>query len=284
MLRSGSLRRALAVSASVGMAGVLAWLPAGSADAVPLPPAQLQAIADSNADSACAVTAGTLPATPPPIPFTHGRASDSSVIDVTWTNGSNSADVTHVTGHYTEKGRMTTAHGSLKTLNLSGQGNITVTKALGASSTCDVEGFVGGMVQAPMEVATSGWVYLTRTQPKGTISETAIESADGTPFVEIFAGPKNTSSTRVFLPAGQYLLLSVFEFSNGQLFLKAAPSVSLSATFRPAGSAVGAAKGAAGAYVTFPGSVSCAHHSATLTWKGKAGQVGQGTFLVNGQK
>ena len=55
-------------------------------------------------------------------------------------------------------------------------------------------------------------------------------------------------------------------------------------TFHAAGAATGRTSGAGKRFVSFPGSISCSHHSATLRWTSAAGGVTQGAFLVNGHQ
>ena len=73
-------------------------------------------------------------------------------------------------------------------------------------------------------------------------------------------------------------------FKHAGTVQRSSLNTQMTGTFYAAGSAFGRPHGAAGAFVRFPGSISCSHHSAKLTWTGKAGQVASGAFSVNGRQ
>ena len=111
---------------------------------------------------------------------------------------------------------------------------------------------------------------------------------------EAYQGGANSVTQRAFVTSGQYVTLLAAGIEGGDfpiLTSKQGGTVSrgnlknsMSAQFYNAGSSFGGAKGAGTQFVRFPGSISCSHHSATLTWKPSASKVASGSFLVNGKK
>jgi len=221
--------------------------------------------------------------------FSHGRASNSVSMDITVTNTDattpDPGDHTHVTGNIQATGNVKNHNGSMASYKLTGTGKVSVVRAEGNASQCDVTANMTAESLVIFTLAKSGWVYVTRSQVKNILTEMVIEGGTNTGYIDLFGGPKSKNTERVFLKAGQYEAISAFIVSGGQfLLLKATPTATLSGAFHKAGSALGGTKGSGKKFVKFPGSVSCSHHSAKLTWSGKAGQVAKGSFFVNGSK
>jgi hypothetical protein len=288
MPRRPRLRHLVALASCGAVASALA-LPVAPASAITLPPSQLSlqgSVNFSTSGPTCSAV-GTEPNQT--TAFTHGRASDTLSMDVTVTNTDattpDPADHTRVLGTLTAKGTRTLKHGSLSSYRTTGTGKVTVTRAEGAASQCGVTADVVASSMVFFNEAKAGWLYVTRSQAKHLLVEMALQSETGdSPYIQIFGGPKSTSTERVFLKPGAYAALSAFivSSSNSGIFLKApAPSATLSGAFHVAGSALGAAKGSAA--LAFPAAVSCQHHTATLRWKSVAGVMGA-AFYVNGAK
>ena len=277
--------------ASCGAVLAALALPVSPASAVTLPPPELEvggSVSFSTTSGHACSRVGTEPSVP--AAFSHGTASQSTSMDITVTNTDpvtpDPADTSHATGHVSATGKVKERHGSLVSYSLTGTGKVSVTKAEGAASQCDTTANMTADVLAYFNAHKSGWLYLTRSQVKGIATETILESEAGSePYFSLFSGPKSKNTERVFLKPGVYLSISAFIISSdtGQFF-KAPPVATLSGAFHTAGAALGKAKGSASKYVAFPGTVTCARHSATLRWKSSASHVASGSFSVNGQK
>jgi hypothetical protein len=291
MSSSTRLRRSVAIAACGGLASALAWLPAGPASA--LGPATNTLTLDGNVNfsnfgPACSEV-GTEPTHD--TNFSHGSASDSLSMDTTVTNTDGTSpdpgDHTHVTGHISATGVLKKKHnGSMSSYKLSGTGKVSAVRAEGNASQCDVTASMTAETILNFTEAKGGWVYVTRNQAKNILSEMVIESDTTTPYIDLFGGPKSKNTERAFVKPGHYIAVSAFVVSSGPFIaLKAgSPTTTLSGVFHAAGSALGGVRGTGGKFVKFPGSISCSHHSAKLTWTNKAGQVAAGSFFVNGHK
>ncbi len=286
--------RALAVASCGALLGGLALVPAGSASAAPAL-TEYEVQGSSQAASGCTVTSGSSSATNGPKPLHHGRAKGGVNLLTTWTNGSNSSDVTTVSAHYGGNAHMVLHHGAFRSAVLSGSGQVTVSRSLGSSSTCDVGATIVNLAAAETHQPKAGWFYVTRNTSKASIAETVIANeTNSSPVVfEIFQGGATSVTQRGFAKPGTYLTELVAGIQGGtrQIILKNGGTVSrttlkntLTATFYNAGSAFGNAKGSATKFVKFPGSLSCSHHSATLTFKSGASKVANSAFFVNGKK
>lgn len=288
MKTSPRSRHALALASCGALVAGLAALPAGPASALS-PTEAYVSQGNSFADSACTVTSGSSDVFNPPTSLVNGRASGAVNLITTWANGSNSADVTSVTGHYAGSTHLVKRHGAFSSVTLSGSGSITITRALGDASTCAV----GARVLNAVEFITTqpaGWYYVTRSTVKNSLAETIVAPSLSsiTPVLfEAYQGGRNTVTQRAFVSSGQYVtaLVAGIEAGNFPLITgKTSNTNTMSAVFRKAGSAFAAATGSGGKFVNFPASVSCSHHKATLTWKSGASKVASGSFLVNGKK
>ncbi len=288
MPRRPRLRHLVALASCGAVVSALA-LPVAPASAIPLPPSQLNL--DGNVGFSTGSPTCTAVGTEPnqTSAYAHGRASDTLSMDITVTNTDattpDPADHTRVLGSLTATGTRTLRHGSLSSYRTTGIGKVTVTKAEGAASQCNVTANVTASSMVYFTEAKAGWLYVTRSQAKHLVVEMALQSESGSaPYIQIFGGPKSTNTERVFLEPGAYAALSAFIVSSGGtgIFFKGPkPSATLSGAFHAAGSALGAAKGPAA--LAFPAAVSCQHHTASLRWKSGAGVMGA-AFYVNGAK
>jgi hypothetical protein len=284
MIRSARSTRVLAVSACGALVSALALLPSGGASAALPKPALILmgSVSFSNSLPTC-----TEVGTPPndSIDFAHGSASDSVSMDTTVTNSGDAGDHTHVTGNLSATGKLKRHNGSMTSFRLSGTGKVTAVRAEGSASQCAVSANMTAETTVPFTEAKSGWVYAIRSQGKKVLSEMVIEGPKGVVYLDLFGGSKSTNTERVFLKPGQYESISAFIINSGPFIaLKAPATTTLSGAFHAAGSALGGTRGPARAFVQFPKSISCSHHSARLTWTGKAGQVADGSFFVNGKR
>jgi hypothetical protein len=283
-------RHALAIGSCAALAAGLAAVPVGPASAAPS--IQVYVVqGNSNADSACSVTSGSADTPFTQKPLIHGRRHGAVNLLTTWTNDGDPSDVTSVTGHYSGSTHLVKHNGAFSSATLTGSGHIDITRALGSASSCEV----GARLLNAVEFVTkqpAGWYYVTRSTVKNSLTETIVAPGSGssvaTPVLfEAYQGGKGTVTQRAFVSKGKYVTALVAGIEAGKFPLittKAANVNTMSAVFRNAGSALSATSGSAGKFVKFPASVSCSHHSAKLTWTGKAGQVAGGSFFVNGHK
>lgn len=287
--------RGLALASCGALVSGLAFLPAGPASALGPLTQVYEATGTSSADASCTVTSGSSSVTNGPKDFHHGHAKGSVNLITTWTNGSNSSDVTTVTGRYGGSANLVKKHGAFRGGSVSGSGHVTITRALGSSSTCNVSAQLLNIVEL-LATQPTGWFYVTRNTTKGSLTETVVASPTlGKPALfEVYQGGKSSVTQRAFVKHGQYLIAlaagieagdyPIILSKNGSGVSRASNKNTLTAFFRNAGSELKAAKGSATQFVKFPGSVSCSHRSASLTWRGGASQVASSAFLVNGKK
>jgi hypothetical protein len=188
--------------------------------------------------------------------------------------------------------------GDLAGFTMGGSGNIVITRALGNATQCDTSAAIGVTSMTDYTESRPGWLYVTRDTKKP--AETIFVAIDNTHqrvvvFEEYF-GAASKATERGFMSPGSFSIpewiLAVTAGTTGGIILKdgggtvqrSSLDTSMTGKFYGAGSAYGGVKGAAGAYVAFPGSVSCSHHTAKLTWKSGASKVAGGSFFVNGKK
>lgn len=290
--------RGLALASCGALASGLAFLPAGPASAAPTLQVYV-AQGSSSANSACSVTSGDSFSTNGPNPLHHGHGKGAVNLSTTWTNGSDSSDVSTVTGHYGGKTRVVKKNGGFRSATLSGSGHLSFVRALGKASTCAVSGQLVNAVETVTK-QPSGWYYVTRkTTNKNSLTETIVAPGSGlgttTPVLfEIYQGGPNKVTERAYVSHGTYVTALVAGIEggafplllgkNGGTISRGSTTNSMSAVFRNAGSALSKAKGRAAHFVKLPGSVSCSHHSATLTWSSSAAKVASSAFFVNGKK
>jgi hypothetical protein len=290
MLRSSSARRVVAVSASIGVAGVLAWLPAGSASA------NVQAIfgvqGQASASGPCTLTAGNAnPSSVTPTPFSQGHKKRAVNLNATFTDTvtPDSTDTVHMTGHYAGDLQLSKKGGNLSKAVLTGSGSVAVHAAQGNATDCDPSAMILSVFQSEFTESQKGWLYVNRVTPaKAGITElVAANVTTNKPVVfEIFQGAASHASSRGFVTPGDYQGIMAVGLTAGDvgILLKGAPKSSLSMVFHKVGSALAGTRGPGAGFVQFPGSVSCSSHKATLGWKSSAGKVASGSFLVNGKQ
>ncbi|MGA8247567.1 MAG: hypothetical protein WB797_11735, partial [Nocardioides sp.] len=287
------LSRVFALASCGALITGLAFVSVGPASAAI--PSMFEVEGVSNADSSCTVTAGSPSVINGPKVLHHGRAKGAVNLDTTWTSGTNSSDITTVAGHFSSHIDVTAPHDVLKSATLTGTGTVRVSRALGSSSTCNVSATLASVSQFETHQKKAGWFYVTRDSSKGSVAEVLVsnEVTHEPAVLEIYQGGSSSVTVRGFVQRGTYVneLVAGIQAGATQILLKNGGSVSrtslknvLTESFHNAGSAFAKAKGSGTKFVRFPGSLSCSHHSATLTWKSGASKVATGSFLVNGKK
>jgi hypothetical protein len=290
------LNRALALASCGALVTGLGFVSAPPASALPTVAVYIAQGTSQAGSSNCTVTSGDDFVTVGPKNLHHGTSKGAVNLITTWTDGSNSSDVTTVSGHYGGKTHLTKHNGAFKSATLTGSGDLSISRALGSASTCDVSANLLNAIETVTQ-QPKGWYYVTRTTSKSSLVEMVV-AKDVTlkkPVIfEAYQGGANSVTQRAFVKAGQYITLLAAGIEGGDFPIligkhggtvsRGSLTNSMSAQFYNAGSAFGGAKGGGTKFVRFPGSVSCSHRSATLTWKPGASKVSVGSFFVNGKK
>jgi hypothetical protein len=287
MRRSTPLRRALAVTASAGLAAGLAWLPASPAAAAVQ--SQMEAEVGADAGTDCPLTSGTDSDSSTSGVFNSGKHSRSASFDGTFTNTGDPTDTVEASGHYKGTVSIHKRGGDLGKLQLEGSGAVLLDVAKGNNTGCDPQAVVEAATIAEFTEHKAGWLYLKRTTPAKqglAITQVVNEASNEAVQFEVFQGGKSQATSRGFSKPGTFFAQLVVGLTAGDtgIFLKAGARSSLSLVFYKAGSALTGTKGAGKSYVEFPGSISCGSHKATLRWKPSASKVAAGAFFVNGKK
>jgi hypothetical protein len=286
------LSRGLALASCGALVTGLGLVGAPASAAIP---SQFEVQGSSDAASSCSVTSGSDNVMNGPKALHHGKAKGSVNLNTTWTDGTNSSDTTNVAGHFSGTANVKAPHDVLKSATLTGTGNVSISRALGKASVCDVSASLASVVEFESQQHKAGWFYVTRTSSKGAVAEIIVanEVTEQPIVLEIYQGGATTTTLRGFAKPGTYIneLIAGIQAGAVTILLKHGGTVSrtalknvLSESFHAAGSALHGAHGSATRFVKFPASVSCSHHSATLTWKSHASQVASGAFSVNGKK
>lgn len=286
MLRSRSVRRSVAVSASVGVAAALTWLPAAPASAAVH--AQYGAQGSASTSSSCTLTSGDSNPTSAISAFSAGTRRHSVNLDAGFTNTGDSSDTVEMIGHYSSSITVAKKHGDLAKVAINGNGSVSINSAKGNGTACAPEAAVDAVSIATFTEGSPGWLLVDRqTVPKQglAVAEVANTITGGAVVLDIWQGGASHASERGFVKPGKFSYELAVGLTAGNfppLFLKSAPKSSVTMAFHAAGSALTGTRGSGGRFVQFPGSVSCGGHKAVLRWKSRAGKVASGSFLVNG--
>jgi hypothetical protein len=179
--------------------------------------------------------------------------------------------------------------GSLASFSLSAALKVSVNAAQGAASSCAVSPSARAGLESLVTLERSGWITVTIATPSGTgaaLQMIAYPSSSG--FAVQTVGDETATSSTVWVSAGTYQLVAQTEAvagipgSGDPQSINA--TVKIAATFADAGSAVGAAAGAGGKYVSFAGSRNCADNDLAVTFRGPASKLAKATFYVNGKQ
>jgi hypothetical protein len=298
MRSSQRLRRALAVPGCAGLVSALTWLPAGPASAMVTNTFVAVADASSNYTGTdgftCNLTSGADSASSTSTQFSSGATTKSVDLDATFTSGANPSDITTATGHFKGSLSVSKHHGDLASFKLTGSGSATISHTLGSASQCQTSAFLAVEATTRFSETGPGWLYVHRQT--GRAAESVFfainESTDQLVLLDQFAGGASRSTERAFLTPATYNVPEWFVGvdSSQTAALRSGTALrtdlasQMTGRFYAAGSAFSGTHGAAARFVRFPGSISCSHHSARLTWKSGAFKVAGGSFFVNGRK
>jgi hypothetical protein len=298
MRSSRRLRRTVAVFACAGLASALTWVPAGPASAQVTN--TLAALAETSAAFTgpgaftCNLTSGEDTVSSTSTQFSAGTTSKSVDLDATFTSGADASDITRATGHFKGSLSVSKHHGDLAAFKLAGAGSATISHTLGTASQCQTIAFLDVEATTRFTETRPGWLYVNRRT--GRSAESVFfafnESTQQVVLFDEFAGGASRATSRAFLTPATYSVpewrVGVDSIQPGASKSRVARRTDLGAQmtgrFYAAGSALSRTHGAAGRLVRFPGSISCSHHSARLTWRSGASKVARGSFLVNGHQ
>jgi hypothetical protein len=291
MRRSISPRRALALSASVGLATALAWLPAGPASAAVSATFGVVGQATTNAGT-CTLTSSA--GSDSPVSgisnFSSGTKSHSVSLDASFVASGDPTDTVNMIGNYSSSMSIVKNGGNLASMTMNGAGSVSVEAAKGSATTCAPEALVAGETTPFTFTETSpGWFYVARhTVPKNGLAAVVVQDAGGNAvLLDIVQGNASDGVLRGFARPGSFSSVALVGLAAGNvppIIFKGTPKSSVALTFHRAGSALAATKGTGKRYVEFPGAVSCGAHTATLRWTSSANKVDSGAFFVNGAK
>ncbi len=129
------LSRSLALASCGALVAGLGLVGAPASAAIP---SQFIVEGFSDAASSCTVTSGSDNVVNGPKVLHRGKAKGSVNLTTTWTDGSNTSDVTNVSGHFSGSANVKAPHDVLKSATLTGTGSVSISRALGNSSVCAV--------------------------------------------------------------------------------------------------------------------------------------------------
>ncbi len=277
-------RRSIALVTAGALGALLALLPSGAAQASIA--GEVVAQSGTSLNAAPCTRSGTIPPGSH-APYANGTAVTSTSLAVRYTANADSTDTVDLTGSLVVEGDVAQRGGGLHSFSVNAKSTLEVDQSKGAASLCAaVSGALQGGTTFDVATTHNSWLYLTRNQPKDFFSQALIQSSDGTtPLYDLYAGPRSKQTIRVFLPTGSYEIgVALVQGTPNEIFTRSLQSSSMSGLVRTAGAALGPARGSATPYVGFPASVSCPHHSATLSWSAQAGHVASAVFKVNGAR
>jgi hypothetical protein len=291
MLRSRSVRRALAISATGALASALAWLPASPASAAVS--ATFGVVGQASTSSSCSLTSS--PGSDSPTSgishFSSGTKSHSVNLDASFANTGDATDTVNMIGHYSASMNIVKKGGNLDSMSMKGSGSVSIDASKGNATACAPEALVAGETTPFTFTETSpGWFYVSRhTVPKSGLAAAVVEDADGNAVVlDIVQGNASDGLLRGFSKPGSFNSVFLVGLAAGNvppiIGIKSTPQSSVALKFFKAGSALAATKGDGRKFVEFPATVACGAHSATLRWKSSANKVDSGAFFVNGAK
>ena len=193
----------------------------------------------------------------------------------------------------TVSGSVSSSGGNIKTFEQTAAGSAAVSNTV-ATSTCEIHAYSDAEMDFAFTVTTPGFLTFTRKVRGGAMYNEFYIEADTTnsndPYHETYhVGLLLDSTDVLYLPAGQYngYFYSEVSLSSSVADSRTSSSV-MRATFAPVGSQSAAAAGKGKRYVSLPATArSCAANSITTSItgnKGRAKQIKQVTFLVNGKK
>ena len=174
---------------------------------------------------------------------------------------------------------------------MTASGSLAVSNTV-ATSTCQIHIYSEAQLDFAFTVTTPGFLTFSRKLRGTMYTEFYIEAdlPDNNPYYETYGDGLLLDSTEVlYLPAGQYDgYFSAEQNKSTPVAVSRTGSSVMRATFAPAGSQSAAAAGKGKRYVSLPATArSCAASSISTSItgnKGRAKQIKQVKFLVNGKK
>jgi hypothetical protein len=252
-----------------------------------------QASANSSG-SGCSGTATYGPNTTVPVVENGGPASATASVSSSYTNSGDTADNATGTASNTATGSVSSAGGSLRSMDFKGSGSYNLDQAL-AASACDR--FLHAEVDLNFDftVTQPGFLHVKMSNAGaaafGEVYIWKYQATGNQPYVDHYGfGLKFNGTDDIYLPAGEYRgyfesWVGPAEYTN--VDSAGTGSTSVHATFAVAGSQTAAQTGKAHKYVTLAGARSCATHTVGASITGKkhrAQQIKQVQFFVNDAK
>lgn len=212
-----------------------------------------------------------------------GPYSRSSNRTTTITNSSNTAEKAVLTTSSTTSATATPIGTKPARISFTYRGSVRASGAV--NGTCRPTGYASGYLDMRFELRTPMWLTVrgSGSGAYGTVYA-AVQNAGGT-VASVEAGPRATTTSTAYLPAGPYYLtLEARAEARYARNTSASFSGSMGVTLTPAGSA-SAQAGSGGRFVSF-GARNCANGTttATINRRAKKQKVRQVQLLVNGQR
>jgi hypothetical protein len=247
--------------------------------------------ANASTSSSCALTSspGSDNPSSPVSNFSSGTKTHSVNLDASFANTGDASDTVEMIGHYASTLTVAKSGGSLTKAVMSGSGSVSVHRALGNATACAPQALVDGFSIASFTESKPGWMLVDRqtVAKQGLALAAVVHNGTGdTVAFDLWQGRASHATERGFVTPGSYQFELAVGLTAGVVppLLKSPPKTTVSMAFHPAGSAPFGTAGSGKRFVSFPSSVSCGTHKATLRWTSNAGKVASGAFLVNGVK
>jgi hypothetical protein len=199
-------------------------------------------------------------------------------------------DVLRSASAFSATASVSSANGSVKSIDLSGQGAQTVTSTR-PTSACTVLLLLATRLDAAFTVSQPGFLTVDATSRGVQEGGFEIRSSDqgGLDYASSFgAGLADRRQVKIYLPVGHYSAVAEFglDADPASRPLTRSGSTSIHATFTTPGSLTQPAVGKGNAYVTLPTTRSCGAHSLSTTLTAtprRAKKVKSVTFLLDGR-
>ncbi|MFT4287139.1 hypothetical protein [Nocardioides sp.] len=216
------------------------------------------------------------------IPASGGSASAALSAAQTITDIATQTVVASGTTSSQVSASVTTAGGELRSLTFTDNSSATMSGATPQACTGEKARSVGGgQVRLVLPVVHPGWLEVTTHRGYSGDVEFQVSAgfypgtSDASEQSELVSYDHGTHTNRMFVPSGRvvvYVNSYVYgsTFSDGLHFQSSSDASSVTATYTPAGEAIGTAAGTSQGLVTLPASADCAAHAATIAVARKA--------------
>ena len=287
---------AMVASAALAGGGLLLAVPAATAAPV-FTDANTHLDPDSSTTSGggtCTVTETPGANTTVPVVENGGPATATGSMSATYGNSGAPTDTASGTATDTATGSVTSVGGTLRSMDFTGSGSVTIDQAL-ATSACDRNVSASVLLNFNFTLTQAGFLHVTMSNAGapsyGEVDLWQVHATSSDPYVDHYGyGLKFNGTDDVFLPAGEYrgfFESYVSPIDDQTTDFSGTGKTTVHATFAAAGSQTAAQTGKGHKYAGFAAARTCASHTlaATVTHKKKrAHQIKKIRFYVNDAK